>query len=104
MKLSSLDTASRSTLPASVERSGHVQPEQIQKVEAGESVNPDRQRSLQQELAQIEPEALAEFEGGALILRDAHDLARRIAEEGMPDGLINASVLAGRLPSVDDQA
>ena len=76
MKLPSLASTTQRPTRESVERVHQVAHERIRRVESMEGIEGDRQRSLRQELDEIEPAAMATFEGQAEILREALDKSR----------------------------
>ena len=82
MKLSRLESTTQQHSPEAVERASHAQAQQIRRVEAMEGVVADRQRSLQQELADIDPRAQGPFAGGERILEDTRQLAAQLSELG----------------------
>lgn len=63
MKLSRLSSTTQRPTQESIERVRHVDEERIRRVEVMEGVEGDRQRSLQQEMAEIQPAALGDFHG-----------------------------------------
>ena len=71
-----------------------------------EGIEGDRQRSLRQELDEIEPAAMATFEGQAKILREASSVAAQLLTLGAAaDVLIKADDLPRAVvPQVDDSA
>ncbi len=78
---------------------------QIAPVDAAEGAAPDRQRSLQQEVAEIEAEALADFHGEALIMADAKALAEQLAHSETPlADLIRTESLRKQPHGVDEEA
>jgi hypothetical protein len=104
MKLPALPSTTQRATPESVARAQHAATEPARRVEAAEGVAADRQRSLQQELDEVEAAALAEFDGQALIQDEAHALAERLARDGLPEGLLRTDVLLRQRPAVDDEA
>ena len=79
--------------------------ERVRRVEALDASESDRQRSLQQEMAEIEAEAIADFAGGDKILQDARAVAEQLAALGAAaDELIKPAALPVGLRGVDDQA
>lgn len=105
MKLNRLDSTTQQVSREAVVRARHVAGEQVRRVEAPEGVEGDRQRSLQQELAEFDPRAIGPFEGNAHILQDAHDLAQQLSSLGPAlDALIKPESLAVARPGVDEAA
>ena len=66
----------------SIERVRPVHDEKIRRVEMLEGVEGDRQRSLQQELAEIAPGAIGDFHGGEQVLQEARDMAAQQSSLG----------------------
>lgn len=105
MKLTRLASTTQRPSQESIERAGQAGEFRIRRVELLEGIEGDRQRSLQQEMAEIDPAAIATFEGGEQILQDARELAAQVAALGpAADELIKAAALARCLPGVDEQA
>ena len=72
---------------------------------AMEGVEGDRQRSLRQEIAEIEPAAIAPFEGQAQVLREAGEAAAQLLALGAAaDDLIKPSGVPNRFSGVDESA
>lgn len=105
MKLSRLSSTTQHSTQASIERGRHVDAERIRRVEVMEGIEGDRQRSLQQEMAEIESAALGDFHGEEKVLQEARDVAAQLldAEIGT-DSLIKPAVPLDRLIGVDDMA
>jgi hypothetical protein len=82
MKLDRLTSTTQHLSPESSERARHVADESILRVGAMEGVEGDRQRSLQQELAEFDPQAVGAFDGGELIMAAAHDVAIQLSALG----------------------
>lgn len=102
MKLPSLASTTQHPTRESVERVRHAD-EQVRRVELMEGVEGDRQRSLQQELAEIETAAIATFEGQEQILREATETAAQLLALGTAaDALIKTGALPKVLPAVDE--
>ncbi len=106
MKLSRLESTTQRHAPEAVERASHAQAQKIRRVEALEAVVADRQRSLQQEMAEMNPRAFGPFEGGERILEDARHLATRISHlDRESSRLIKpAAGQKGLPPKVDENA
>lgn len=79
MKLDRLSSTTQHISAESRDRARHVADETVLRVGAMEGVEGDRQRSLQQELADFDPRAVGGFSGGQLILTNAHELALQLA-------------------------
>ena len=82
MKLDRLTSTTQHLSPESSERARHVADETVLRVGAMEGVEGDRQRSLQQELANFDPQAVGAFNGGELIMATAHDMATQLSSLG----------------------
>ena len=82
MKLDRLASTTQRLSQESLARARYVAGERIRRVEALEGVEGDRQRSVQQEMAEIEPGAISAFKGGEQILQDARGLALQVAALG----------------------
>ena len=82
MKLSRLESTTQHHSQDAIERARHVAGESVRRVEALEGVEGDRQRSLQQELADFDPKAVGAFDGGDLIMATAHDVATQLSTLG----------------------
>lgn len=105
MKLDRLASTTQRLSQESIERARHVAGEQIRRVDALEGVEGDRQRSLQQEVSEIEPGAIGAFHGGEHVLQDAHDLAEQVAALGAAaDHLIKPGSLPMAVKGIDDNA
>lgn len=104
MKLPALSSTTQRATPESAARAKHAAVAAVRRVEAAEGVVADRERSLQQELDEVEAAAQAEFEGRARIQDEAHALAERLTREGLPEGLLRTDVLRHQRPAVDDEA
>ncbi len=82
MKLDRLSSTTQTLSPESRERARHVADETVLRVGAMEGVEGDRQRSLQQEISDFDQKAVGAFDGGALILAAAHDVATQLSTLG----------------------
>lgn len=82
MKLDRLTSTTQHLSPESRERVRHVANESILRVAAMEGVEGDRQRSLQQELAEFDQNAVGAFNGGELIMAAAHEVATQLSALG----------------------
>lgn len=105
MKLTRLSSTTQRPSQESIDRQRQGESVRVRRVELLEGVDGDRQRTLQQELAEIEPAAIAAFQGGEQILEDARRLAAQVAALGpAADELIKPAALARQLSGVDEQA
>ncbi len=104
MKLDRLASTTQSA-PAERRATGVAPPEdlRIRRVEAMQAVEGDRERSLQQEMAEIPPQTIADFDGGDKIREEARDLAAQVAAlGGKADGLLRAEGVALPSAGVDE--
>jgi hypothetical protein len=105
MKLTRLSSTTQRPSQESIDRQRQGDSVRVRRVELLEGIDGDRQRTLQQEMAEIEPGAIATFEGGEQILAGARQLAAQVAALGpAADELIKPASLGKLLPGVDDQA
>ena len=105
MKLSRLSSTTQRPTQESIERVRHVDEERIRRVEVMEGVEGDRQRSLQQEMAEIEPAALGDFHGEEKVLQEARDVAAQLLDLDVgTDSLIKPGAPLSRLIGIDDSA
>lgn len=105
MKLTRLSSTTQRPSQESIDRQRQGESVRVRRVDLLEGVDGDRQRTLQQELAEIEPAAIAAFLGGEQILEDARRLAAEVAALGpAADELIKPAALARQLSGVDEQA
>lgn len=81
----------------------HAAAGQVAPVDASSGVDPDRERSLRQELDSVEAMAVGDFHGEARILADAHSLAMQLAASH-GEHLIRPAFAAHLMPHVDDNA
>ena len=103
MKLDRLASTTQRLSQESLARARYVAGERIRRVEALEGVEGDRQRSVQQEMAEIEPGAISALKGGEQILQDARGLALQVAALGAAvDRLIKPASLPQIIKGVDD--
>ena len=105
MKLDRLASTTQHLSQESRDRARHVAGERIRRVDALEGVEGDRQRSVQQEMSEIEPGAIGVFNGGEHVRQDAHELAVQVAALGAgADHLIRAGSLPMAVKGIDDNA
>lgn len=105
MKLSRLESTTQSHSRDSVERAEQAGAQQIRRVEALEGIEGDKERSLQQERAEVEALAIGDFSGGTRILEDARQVASEISLLGEDArSLLNLAGLSMKVVKVDDQA
>lgn len=100
MKLNELSSCSRTqSLHTSTEPALSVE-SKIHRIEAMENISPDRKRSLQDELAEIEQNAIGPFHGKERILEETKELAAELA--GM-SSQISTLVKPCGFHSIDDE-
>lgn len=106
MKLPSLASTTQRPTRDAVERIPRLTRERIRRVESMEGIEGDRQRSVRQELDEVEPAALAPCPGQAEIRREAGSVAAQVRALGAAaDDLIKADDLPRAVvPQVDDAA
>ena len=105
MKLHRLSSTTQRISQESVDRVRQAAGEGVRRVEMMEGIEGDRQRSLRQELAEIDPNAIGEFNGSEQLLQEAREVASKLAELGdSVDDLLKSSVVARKLYGVDDKA
>ncbi len=105
MQLNRLASATQRPSQEAIERARHLPDERIRRVEALEGAESDRQRSLQQEIAEIEPGAIGEFSGGEQIMQGAQEVAAQLVSLGAAvDDLIKPSSLTAVIHVIDEQA
>lgn len=103
MKLNRLDSTTQRYSRESVERVRHVAEEQVRRIEASEGLEGDRQRSLQQELAEVDPKSLGPFMGREQVLQDARQVAAELALLGHnAESLIKTVALPASGLGIDD--
>jgi hypothetical protein len=105
MKLTRLSSSTQRPTQESIERVRHVDDERVRRVEVMEGVEGDRQRSLQQELAEVDPAATGDFHGDQKILQEAREVVAQLLDpEVGTDSLIKPGLHLDRLIGVDDTA
>ena len=105
MKLDRLARTTQRPPSESTERRAPVVSERISPVEALDGVASDRGRSLQQELAEIDPGAIGDFHGAEQVMQGAREVASQLSAMGAAvDGLIKPSGLKMGLRGIDDSA
>ena len=105
MKLARLESTTASPSRESRERAAAASAQPVRRVEAGEALSGDRERSLQQEVAEIEPKAIGDFEGGERIIEEARQLAACLTRLGdNAQGLVRLQALSQQIKRIDDEA
>ena len=104
MKLSRLESTTQRHSQDAIERARHVAGESVRRVEALEGAEGDRQRSLQQEIADFDPRAIGPFEGDERMLQDARQVAAELALLGpQRSGLVKLEALSLPCSRIDDE-
>ena len=104
MKLSRLESTTQRHSQDAIERARHVAGESVRRVEALEGAEGDRQRSLQQELADFDPRAIGSFERDERMLQDARQVAAELALLGSNvNGLVKLPALGLPCSRIDDK-
>ena len=105
MKLYRLSSTTQRISQESVDRVRQAAAEGVRRVEMLEGIEGDRQRSLRQELAEIDPNAIGEFNGGEQLLKEAREVAYQLSELGESfEDLVKSDVVPRKLCGVDDKA
>ncbi|MCG2575490.1 hypothetical protein LZ012_00615 [Dechloromonas sp. XY25] len=104
MTLQRLASTTQRPTPESIDPARRGERERIRRVESMEGTEGDRERSLRQELAEIDPGAIAEFAGHAQMLHEASEVAAQLVAHGAAiDDLIKPGNYSRQLlPGVDD--
>jgi len=105
MKVDRLASTTPRQPSESTERKAAVASERINPVAALDGVESDRGRSLQQELAEIDPGAIGDFHGAEQVMQGARDVASQLVAMGSAvDGLIKPAGLKMGHRGIDDSA
>ena len=103
MKLTRLSSTTQRTSRESSERVRPVDNEQVRRVEVMDGIEGDRQRTLQQEIAEVDPGAVGDFHGQERVRQGARDVAAQLLEFDFgTDSLIKSGVALDRLIGIDD--
>ena len=103
MKLTRLSSTTQRTTRESSERVRPVDNEQVRRVEVMDGIEGDRQRTLQQEIAEVDPGAVGDFPGQERVRQGARDDAAQLLEFDFgTDSLIKSGVALDRLIGIDD--
>lgn len=102
MKLSRLESSNPCRSSESGDHRHQLAGAQVRRVESPEAAEADRQRSLQQDLAEFDAKAVGPFAGGKRVLQAARELAAQLISLGEDGGsVIRAGSAAGK---IDDKA
>lgn len=105
MKLHRLSSTTQRISQESIERVRQSADEGVRRVELLEGIEGDRQRSLRQELAEIDPNAIGDFHGSEQLLQEARAVASQLAALGhSADDLVKSGAVPRKLCGVDDKA
>ncbi|MDD2884932.1 MAG: hypothetical protein PHT48_07825 [Dechloromonas sp.] len=104
MKLARLEATTQTHSADAVARAHAAVDAPVRRVEAMEAVAIDRERSLQQELAEVDPRALGPFAGGERVLADARQVAASLSHLADAGALLKTATQAVWPPHVDDEA
>jgi hypothetical protein len=105
MKLNRLASTTQQHSQDAIERARHVAGERVRRVDALEGVEGDRQRSLQQEIAEFDARAIGPFAGDEHMLQGARQVAAKLTLLG-PNlkGLLKLQALSLLCVRIDDKA
>ena len=105
MKLNRLASTTQQHSPDAIERARHVAGQSVRRVEALEGVEGDRQRSLQQEIAEFDVRAIGPFAGDERMLQGARQVAAELTLLGTNrNGLLKLQALSHACVRIDDKA
>lgn len=105
MKLNRLESTTQRISRDAVERVEHVSAAAVRRVEAAEGVEGDRQRSLQQDIAEFDAKAVGPFEGREYTRQEARQAAAQLTLLGnSANGLLKLRALSVACQRVDDEA
>jgi len=82
MKMSRLASTTQQVTPEAVERATLAQAGTVRRVEPMEGVANERERSLQQDMAEVDPRAIGPYQGIERRRQQADQLARRLVGMG----------------------
>jgi len=100
MKLSRLASTTERHSRAAVERSRAMAEQDVRRVEVAEGVEGDRQRSIQQEMAEADPNASGQSKQ---MLRDAQEVALKLVGlQGNLDDLVKSPSLPPGFSIIDE--
>jgi len=105
MKLTRLSSTTQRPTRESSERVRPVNDERIRRVEVMEGIEGDRQRTLMQEIAEINPRSVGGFHGEERVQKWARDVAAQLLEMDIDtNSLIKPGLQLDRLIGIDDTA
>lgn len=104
MKLGRLESTTQHHSADAVERAHLAASEPVRRVEAMEGVEGDRQRSIQQEISEVDPRAIGDFEGAEQVMKGAREVAAKLTMLGSnASGLVKLQALSRRYSRIDDK-
>lgn len=104
MKTSRLVSTTQQHSPEAAGRALLAQAQAVRRVEAAEGASNERERSLQQELALIDPKALGPYQGMERRQQEARQLAGELLEQRNFHQLLRAMDTRGRRPGQIDES
>lgn len=103
MKLTPLSSTMQRPTRESSERLRPLDNEPVRRVEVMEGIEGDRQRSLMQEIAEVDPGAVGDFHGQERVLQEAREVAAQLLEMDVgTESLIKPGAPLDRLIGIDD--
>lgn len=105
MKLNRLPSVSTPLTPEAAARARATAVASRWHVGAAEGAEADRRRSLQQELEEIQAQAIDEFEGQEQVLQNAQEMAQKLAALGADAAsLVRGEGMPANWHAIDDEA
>ncbi len=104
MKLKLLPSRARTLAYNSPASLSHTLENKVPRVESLDIVSQDRKRSLQDEMAEIEPNAIGQFHGEEKVLQSARELAAKLsASSGHISSLVKLDSQPAQIHHIDDE-
>jgi hypothetical protein len=105
MKLNRLESTTQRHSPEAIARGNRLAAQTVRRVEALEGLEGDRQRSLQQELAEFDQRVIGPFAGDGQVFQEARQIAAQlILRCGNLNGLVRLQALSLPCARIDDEA
>lgn len=105
MKMSRLPSTTQQATPEAAERAALAQAGSVRRVEPMEGVVNERERSLQQDMAEVDPRAVGPYQGVERRRQQADQLARRLVDMGSDAvQLLRFDTRARRPGKIDEKA
>lgn len=105
MKLNRLEATTQRHSAEAMARGSRLAAQSVRRVETLEGLEGDRQRSLQQELAEFDLRAIGPFEGEQQVFQGARHIAAQLILRGRNlDGLVRLQALSLACSRIDDEA